>query len=237
MDKTFYASISDWERESLEQRRMERELLNAGYSRVLGIDEAGRGCLAGPVVAACAYLPLEISIERLKDSKLVTSEAEREKLFQQLCQTPGVIFAHHVVHHEFIDEHNILQATFEAMRRATQSLLDLQTVFNENETIVSCIDGNQVPPDFPTSARAITKGDRSVLCISAASIVAKVLRDRIMVNLDAKYPGYGFAKHKGYATAVHRAKLVEMGPCPIHRRSYQPVRLALEASLSRTDVA
>jgi ribonuclease HII len=179
---------------------------------VAGVDEAGRGPLAGPVVAAAVVLDDLRPIRGLNDSKKL-SAAQRERLFdvvmaQALCTSVGVASAAE------IDELNILQATLLAMRRAVQGLrLRPQLVL---------VDGNRLPV-LDIRAEAIVKGDAKVAAISAASILAKVTRDRWCHELDQRYPQYGFATHKGYGTAAHLAALREHGPCPEHRRSFAPV--------------
>ena len=179
---------------------------------VAGVDEAGRGPLAGPVVAAAVVLDDMRPIRGLNDSKKL-SAAQRERLFdavmaQALCTSVAVASA------EEIDQLNILQATLLAMRRAVQGLR-----LRPNLVLV---DGNRLPV-LDIRAEAIVKGDAKVAAISAASILAKVTRDRWCHELDARFPQYGFATHKGYGTAAHLAALREHGPCPEHRRSFAPV--------------
>ncbi|MEM6710735.1 MAG: ribonuclease HII [Pseudomonadota bacterium] len=204
----------------------EQQARQLGFSRVAGVDEAGRGPLAGPVVAAAVVLPLSLTndgpfiapteLEGLNDSKQVT-EAKREHLFETLCAVAEVSIASVSV--AFIDARNIRKASLEAMRLA---LIGLPT-----PPSFALIDGKDEPPGMPCAGRALVKGDARSLSIAAASICAKVTRDRMMVAADRSYPGYGFAEHKGYATPVHRASLQELGPSPIHRRTFAPVREAL----------
>lgn len=177
-----------------------------------GVDEAGRGPLAGPVVAAAVILPPGLVLPGLTDSKKL-SELQRETLFDLIhAQAEAVSVASADVAE--IDCLNILQATLLAMQRAVAGLL-----IRPSEVL---IDGNRCPQlDVP--ARAIIGGDLSEPLISAASIIAKVTRDRQMVRLDQQYPGYGFRQHKGYPTRAHMAALEALGPCDIHRRSYAPV--------------
>jgi len=182
---------------------------------VCGIDEAGRGPWAGPVVAAAVILDLHNIPAGLDDSKKL-SEARREALHDDLrrCAIIGVGVADAAL----IDRDNILNATMWAMGEAVRQL-----------TIVpaqALVDGNRVPP-LSCPALAIVSGDARVLSIAAASIVAKVTRDRMMAAFDRDHPGYGFARHKGYGTALHRDALERLGPCPLHRRSFAPVAALL----------
>lgn len=179
---------------------------------LVGVDEAGRGPLAGAVFAAAVVLDPARPIEGLADSK-VLSPKRREVLCAQIKEQ-ALAYAVGTAEVVEIEAINILQASLLAMRRAVLSLPD----FIEPSEIL--IDGNRCPRDLPCAARAIIKGDRSVACISAASIVAKVMRDAYMQVLDAQYPGYGFAQHKGYPTAAHRQALYRLGPTPVHRLSF-----------------
>ncbi len=195
----------------------EKRLRAEGFLNIAGIDEAGRGPLAGPVVAAACILPENSLFEHLNDSKQLTPE-EREILFTQITSFPGVIFGIGIMDVETIDRVNILQATFLAMRKALESL-ELQPDY-------LLIDGNQLP-HFEIPKEAIVEGDSLSISIAAASIIAKVTRDRLMVELDAQYPGYGFKKHKGYATDQHLEAIALHGPCAIHRKSFNPVKSML----------
>ncbi len=179
---------------------------------IAGVDEAGRGPLAGPVVAAAVILDDRLPIAGLADSKKLTA-LQRERLFDQiLARALCCSIAQASV--EEIDSVNILQATLLAMRRAVQGL--------RLKPGLVLVDGNQLPL-LDVRAEAIVKGDSKVAEISAASIVAKVHRDRLCVEYDAQYPCYGFARHKGYGTAAHLSALREFGPCPQHRRTFGPV--------------
>lgn len=184
---------------------------------VAGVDEVGRGPLAGPVVTAAVILDPEYPIEGLMDSKKL-SEARREKL-AVLIKERSLAWSIGRAEVEEIDEINILQATMLAMQRAVAGLSPAP------EHVL--IDGNRCP-QLSCTAEAIIKGDGLVPAISAASIIAKVSRDNEMVELDAQYPGYGLAGHKGYPTKSHRDALIELGVTPIHRRSFGPVRRAIE---------
>jgi ribonuclease HII len=194
----------------------ERRLATQGFRIIAGIDEAGRGPLAGPVVAAAVVLPHRFSLSGLDDSKKLTPR-RREKLHAALIADPSVRWS--CVHKPpaEIDRLNILRATHAAMRECWE-LLDPRPDH-------ALIDGLPVP-DFPCAQTALVGGDALSLGIAAASIIAKVERDRAMVELDREYPEYGFAAHKGYPTAAHFAKLRSHGPCPIHRRSFAPVAQA-----------
>ncbi|MFA7342691.1 MAG: ribonuclease HII [Terrimicrobiaceae bacterium] len=191
-------------------------LFARGIFPVAGIDEAGRGPLAGPVVAAAVVLPRNYRLPGLDDSKKL-SAARRETLYAALTGNPEVCWASAHLDNAEIDWWNILRATHRAMRQAFLSLLP--------QPPHALIDGLPVP-DFPCRHTALVGGDARSLSIAAASIVAKVERDRAMLELDLKYPAYGFSKHKGYPTPDHLAKLREHGPCPVHRRSFSPVAQA-----------
>lgn len=191
----------------------ENALRKAGVRQIAGIDEAGRGPLAGPVVAAAVILPEGFRHAGIDDSKKLTAEA-REEIFAVLTARADVFWAVAVVEHDEIDRVNILRASHEAMRRAVQALAMLPDH--------ALIDGLPVRP-FPIPHTAIVQGDGLCKSIAAASILAKVTRDRIMIRLDAEYPSYGFAQHKGYATELHIERLKVHGPCPIHRKSFLPV--------------
>ena len=176
---------------------------------IAGVDEAGRGPLAGPVVAAAVILPEDTFLMYLDDSKKVT-EKRREVLYDQIKET-AVSFGIGMASPELIDEINILQATYEAMRKAIAALDPVPAVLLNDAVTIPAIAVPQVP---------IIKGDSKSVSIAAASILAKVTRDRMMKELDAVYPEYGFAKHKGYGTAEHIAAIKKYGPCAIHRRSF-----------------
>lgn len=180
-----------------------------GYAVICGIDEAGRGPLAGPVFAAAVILPDHHGIEGLNDSKKL-SEKKRELLFDEIIKT-AVSYSIAFATEQEIDEINILQATFLAMKRACDGLA-VRPEF-------ALVDGNRMPPlDVP--AQTIIKGDALSASIAAASILAKVSRDRLLYELDKLYPQYQFAKHKGYGTKLHVELLKQYGPCPIHRRTF-----------------
>jgi ribonuclease HII len=189
-----------------------------------GIDEAGRGPLAGSVVTAAVILDPTKAIDGLADSKVLT-EKQRESLFG-LIQQHALAYSIQSADVNEIDTYNILQATLRAMRRCIDDLVEQG--FEPDQV---WIDGNHMPPLTPklkANAYAIIKGDARVAQISAASILAKVTRDRELVTLDAQYPGYGFAAHKGYPSPQHLEALTALGPTPAHRKSYAPVKLAMQ---------
>jgi len=197
----------------------ERVLLTAGCTHIAGVDEAGRGPLAGPVVAAAVMFPaawlkagLPPELAGLNDSKQLT-EKQRERFFGVLTGRVEIRFAAARVDAGLIDEINILQATHRAMNQALAALRPEHAL----------VDGLRVPTlDFPQTA--LVRGDARSCSIAAASVVAKVTRDRLMREFDRAFPHYGFAAHKGYGTARHLCALAEHGPCPIHRRSFAPLR-------------
>ncbi len=183
-----------------------------GAKRVAGVDEAGRGPLAGPVVAAAVILDTNKIPDGLDDSKML-SATKREALFDIImkCAQVGIGIAEP----EEIDRINILHATMCAMQRSVADL--------PNPPSAILIDGNRCP-DFDIPTQAIVKGDAKSLSIAAASIIAKTVRDRLMIGADHRFPGYGHSGHKGYPTKAHKEALVQLGASPIHRRSYAPVR-------------
>ena len=187
----------------------ERNAAQQGYTAVCGIDEAGRGPLAGPVYAAAVILPDGLEIPGLNDSKKLT-EKKREALFDEICQK-AVAYGIGCASEQEIDEINILQATYLAMRRAVEQL--------SVPADYALVDGNRMPP-LAIPGETGVKGDAKSASIAAASILAKVSRDRVMLLMDPVYPQYQFAKHKGYGTKVHREALLTYGPCPIHRKTF-----------------
>ncbi|MCB1228332.1 MAG: ribonuclease HII [Verrucomicrobiales bacterium] len=191
----------------------ESKLYAEGHAWVAGVDEAGRGPLAGPVAVAAVILPQGYEPDGLDDSKKL-SAARREKLFEALTSDARVAWHCVLVEPEEIDRVNILRATHLGMRRAAEGLA--------REGLALLIDGNPVP-GLPWPSRSLVKGDGLSCSIAAASIIAKVTRDRLMMQLAERYPGYGFEAHKGYGTAQHLAALRRLGPCPAHRRSFAPV--------------
>ena len=186
-----------------------------------GVDEAGRGPLAGPVTAAAVILPPDADIAGLNDSKKLTP-AKRDQLYEDITHT-ALAYCVASAAVEEIEAVNILQATFLAMRRAVEGL----TVRAD----LLLIDGNQTPPGLSIPVRTIVKGDGRSAAVAAASILAKVTRDRYMMEQDRLYPGYGFAQHKGYGTKAHYEALREQGLTPIHRRSFLKKWLGEESAL------
>lgn len=196
------------ERERLE-RMKEYEYTYAACNAICGIDEAGRGPLAGPVVAGAVILPKDCEILFLNDSKKL-SEKKRETLFDEIREK-AVAWSVGIVGPDVIDEINILQATYEAMRKAIAGLSVQPDILLNDAVTIPNVEINQIP---------IIKGDAKSVSIAAASILAKVTRDHMMMEYDTLFPEYGFAKHKGYGTAVHISVIKKIGPCPIHRRSF-----------------
>ena len=186
-----------------------------GHEIIVGVDEAGRGPLAGPVSAAAVILPEGFSHPLLDDSKKLT-EKKRDLIYEELMSDKGIIWGHSFAEAEEIDEINILKATHAAMARAVGALKVA------SEKLYCLIDGLAVP-NFPYASEGIVKGDGKSLSIAAASVIAKVVRDRKMLEYAEEFPEYGFEKHKGYGTKAHLAALHEHGPTRVHRRSFQPI--------------
>lgn len=191
-------------------KKEEEKLYRSGIFLVAGVDEAGRGPLAGPVVAAAVILPRNLEVEGLRDSKAL-SEKRREELFK-IIQKKAVAVGVGQESEKEIDRSNILRATLRAMRKAVLAL--------QKGPEYIFIDGRNIVPKIDISQRAIINGDKTVLSIAAASIVAKVSRDRIMRQYHLEYPRYGFNHHKGYGTKLHFEMIKKYGPCPIHRLSF-----------------
>lgn len=198
----------------------ERMLLGRGWCPVAGVDESGRGPLAGPVVAGAVILPEGCLLASLNDSKLLTP-AQREALETQILEM-SLAVGMAVVEVEVIDRINILRASWNAMRQALRKL--------QVRPRAVLVDGWPVPR-LGYKQVALVGGDRLSASVAAASILAKVARDRIMCQLDRQHPGYGFAQHKGYATPDHLERLSALGPCPVHRRSFAPVAACLQGKL------
>ncbi len=203
-----------------EIKKIEEELYTQGITSIAGIDEAGRGPLAGPVVVACVIMPKDSMIEGVNDSKKI-AEKKREKLYEQIIEE-ALGFGVGIISQEEIDRINILNATKEglttAIKEMEKDLKEKQRDFDKPEIILvdalTKIDTDHIP------YRSIIKGDAKSYSIAAASIIAKVTRDRIMREWAEVYPMYGFEKHKGYGTAAHIAAIKEYGLCPLHRRSF-----------------
>jgi ribonuclease HII len=198
--------------------RYEKRAYDDGATIVAGVDEAGRGPLAGPVVAAVAILPREFRHKTLNDSKQLT-EQQRDEIFAELTLRADVRWAVGISEVEVIDTYNILRATWRAM------VLALDALPARPDYVL--VDGLHVPA-IRIRQKAIVKGDAKSYSIAAASVIAKVTRDRLMLKLHDRFPQYNFAQHKGYGTPEHLAALAQHGPCAIHRRSFAPVRQAAE---------
>ncbi len=199
--------------------REEQNLFKAGYKFIGGIDEAGRGPLAGPVVAACVICDKDFKLNNdkfnfIKDSKKLSAK-RREEMFaiiqEEFCEV-GIGTCSHAT----IDRINILQAAFLAMKKAIGAL--------KQKPDFVMLDGRFLIPNISLGQKVIVRGDEIVFSIAAASIIAKVTRDRIMRKMHEQYPQYGFDQHKGYGTKLHLSRLIEYGPCPIHRKSFKPVK-------------
>jgi ribonuclease HII len=194
----------------------EREAWSRGKVHVCGIDEVGRGPLAGPVVACAVVLPRDFQHSTLTDSKKLTA-LQREKIYAELTANPSVLWSLSSIESDEIDQINILQASWKASFFARAALSPVPDW--------TLVDGLKVPL-LGENQTSIVKGDALSFSIAAASVLAKVTRDRVMEEMDRKFPGYGFASHKGYSTESHLEALMRLGPCPIHRRSFEPVRVA-----------
>lgn len=190
--------------------QFDQQFRDACNGIICGVDEAGRGPLAGPVYAAAVILSPDNPIDGLNDSKKL-SEKKREALYDAILEK-AVAYCVAAASVAEIEEYNILGATYLAMTRAVEGLSVAPDL--------ALIDGNRIPPQLQIAAQTVVKGDAKSESIAAASILAKVTRDRLLIQMDAQYPEYGFAVHKGYGTAAHTAALKEFGPCPEHRPSF-----------------
>lgn len=198
----------------------EKRIFNQGYKLIAGIDEAGRGPLAGPVVAACVVLNPNFKVDPdkmglIKDSKKLTAK-KREELFKVIEECFPEIGVG-ICDNKTIDKINILQATFLAMKKALGEL--------KQKPDFVLVDGGFKIPNYSVEQESVVRGDDLVFSIAAASIIAKVTRDRLMEKIHEQYPQYGFDKHKGYGTKIHLESLKKYGPCPIHRFSFGPVKI------------
>lgn len=219
--KRFCTSVSRFPSEPGDTFFFERALIRAGYARVAGLDEAGRGPLAGPVVAGCVILPDDCEYHRFKDSKQLTA-IERDSLFDLLHEC-GAAIGYAAVSHEEIDRINILQASLRAMAAA---MMDLAANHGGKPDFL-LVDGNVAAPvDLPQ--QTLVRGESKSASIAAASIIAKVVRDRLMADYHRQYPQYNFLRNKGYPTEDHRRSIELHGPCPIHRRTFRGVREYLD---------
>ncbi|KAL7440325.1 hypothetical protein ACHAXH_004561 [Discostella pseudostelligera] len=243
-------------------RTRELQLTSKATNRlvVIGVDEAGRGPLAGPVVAAAAIVPT--NIQGIIDSKKITKEEERERKYEELIASPGIRYAVAVISAQRIDEINILQATLEGMKLAVLGLMNMDSSNNKHQEDINksntvsaermdlsyvvtgrndahesesnlsnngsdyyaLIDGNKIPKDMPCACESLVKGDGREYSIGAASILAKVTRDRLMHEYDKMYPMYNLSQHKGYPTEAHRSAVMKYGASPIHRRTFAPLK-------------
>lgn len=212
-----------FQREADERERVdslyvyEREAQQEGCSLVAGVDEAGRGPLAGPVVVAAVILPLGLYLPKVNDSKKL-SPALRASLYEVICEKAVALHCS-IVDAATIDRVNIYQATVNGMYEAILSLDP-----NPQKVLIDAVPLTKLP----MPSLSIVQGDAKSASVAAASIIAKVTRDRLMAQYDAQYPGYGFVQHKGYGTAQHLEALRKYGPCPIHRRSFEPVQAVLK---------
>ncbi len=212
-----------FQREAAERERVaalyayEREAQQEGFSLIAGVDEAGRGPLAGPVVVAAVILPPSLYLPKLNDSKKL-SPALRGTLYEIICEKAVALHCS-IVDVAIIDRVNIYQATVNGMYEAILALDP-----NPQKVLIDAVSLTKLP----MPSLSIIQGDAKSASIAAASIIAKVTRDRLMTQYDAQYPGYGFAQHKGYGTAQHLEALRKYGPCPIHRRSFEPVQAVLK---------
>ena len=212
-----------FQREAAERERVaalyayEREAQQEGFSLIAGVDEAGRGPLAGPVVVAAVILPPSLYLPKLNDSKKL-SPALRDTLYEVICEKAVALHCS-IVDVAIIDRVNIYQATVNGMYEAILALDP-----NPQKVLIDAVSLTKLP----MPSLSIIQGDAKSASIAAASIIAKVTRDRLMTQYDAQYPGYGFAQHKGYGTAQHLEALRKYGPCPIHRRSFEPVQAVLK---------
>ena len=224
-------------------KQTEELLVAQNYTHVIGIDEAGAGCLAGPVTVCSCYIPLHVEIKGINDSKKI-SENKRNKIYKQLIEHPDVKYVVVHIDHNKIDEINILQARFLGMKQSYDQLIQNLGLTDTSKHAV-LIDGNQIPPAMKSKVNnnnsntnnsntntnnsiapyieSIVKGDGKCYCIAAASIIAKVTRDQLMINMDQSYPGYSFTDHKGYGTKKHYEALEKLGPSIIHRRTFKGV--------------
>lgn len=197
-------------------KALEMELWGKGCMLIAGTDEAGRGPLAGPVVAAACCIPQDVVIEGVADSKKMT-EAQRESVYAELTTHPDITWAAHVVDARTIDEVNILQAAMLAMETSVGKL--------PRKPDFVLVDGNRLPMGLdPEGSRAVVKGDDTCYCIAAASVIAKVTRDRMMLEYDTKWPQYDFKNNKGYGTVKHMAAIRAHGAVEIHRRTFAPLK-------------
>ncbi len=205
--------------EQLDRTIFEKQASTLGYKYIVGVDEAGRGPLAGPVVAAACYMPLHVEIDGIKDSKLLKPKLRRS-IYNEIINHSEIKVAYAVLDADVVDSINILQATLQAMILAVNNL--------EVEADYLLVDGNHFPKaNLP--GLALVKGDNRSISIAAASIVAKETRDDIMRKFHEKWPIYGFDTNMGYGTNEHVFAIKRQGPCPIHRKSFEPIKSILNS--------
>jgi len=202
----------------------ENKLIKSGFSRICGIDEVGRGPLAGPVVAAAVIFETELfkDLDKFKgvnDSKKLSAK-QREKWYKILTECEKINWGIGIVSEKIIDKINILEATKLAMAEALNKL----NIISQQSEIYILVDGNFTLENIDLNQKAVIKGDAKIISIAAASIIAKVTRDLIMLRYHEKYPQYGFDRHKGYGTRLHCEMIKKFGPCAIHRRSFEPIK-------------
>lgn len=202
-------------------RQIEKDWIAKGFKCIVATDEVGCGCLAGPVTIAMCHVPLDVEIKGINDSKKI-SEKKRIAIYEELIKHPKVRYVVVHIDNQIIDEINILQARFRGFHQAYK---DLKTIMPDIDLVL--IDGNQTPPQFrdePVKTETIVQGDGKCVCIAAASIIAKVTRDRLMESYDAQFPGYEFKKRKGYWSQSQVDTIKARGPTPIHRKTFRGVR-------------
>jgi ribonuclease HII len=207
-------------------REAEKSLIDNGYRYIIGVDEAGCGPIAGPVVAAALVcMPTHITLMGADDSKKLT-EKRREELYKLIKEDPTIFSTHATVDNIEIDQINILQAAQSAMKVSIEKLLEMNSkdLLKQSDLCYALIDGNKCPNKLLIKSKPVVRGDSLIYQIALASIVAKVERDHMMYEYDLKYPEYGFAQHKGYPTKKHILALHKYGPCPIHRFSFGPLK-------------
>eukprot|EP00752_Nemacystus_decipiens_P008809 g7861.t1 len=224
--KVVVAAAGKQEAGSLGRTREEKKR-GQGFDVVIGVDEAGRGPFAGPVVAAACYVPPDIDVRGIQDSKQVAQHSDREALYKELTESPGVVWATSEVGSRRIDEINILEATKEAMTNCALEVCSKAAKTQSKKSKSAkpkpfvLVDGNFTPPGLAeVDSQCVIGGDGLEYCIAAASIIAKVTRDRLMIEFGERWPVYGFERHKGYGTRAHRDAIREHGMVEIHRRSF-----------------
>jgi len=207
-------------------KNFEKQLHRKNYQYIVGVDEAGRGSIAGPVVCAAVYIPLTVNINGIKDSKTLNAK-KRIELFKKMKKNKNIIYDVSIQNNKVIDETNIVFATLNGMKKATLKVNRKMQINNKKDIDIILIDGNLKPSFYMlpnTKCKAIIQGDSKIFCIAAASIIAKVVHDDIMIKLDQQYPVYKFKQNKGYPTVYHKNMILQKGPCDVHRFSFNPVK-------------